>query len=437
MTHQTTILPKSEIEIEVTLPFEEFELHVKRAATALSEERDIEGFRKGKAPYDAVKQKFGEATIYERAAEHAVRKTYPNIVEDLMATPPEGRKEFLPIGSPDVTIIKLAPGNELIYKVKLSLMPAVAVPDYIAIAKHHNADKKEVAVSDEEIMKTIEWIRESRLVPSPVDRPAQISDGVEIDFEIGADSKKWENGQSKNHPLVIGKSKFIPGFEDHLIGMRANEEKKFSLTLPQDWHDKALAGKTIDVSVTMKSVKERILPELNDEFAKQLGTSESVDELKKNVSTGLMQEKKEKEQQRHRVLIIEAIAKDIKAELPDVLVEREREKMFDELKQGIEQMGMKFEDYLLHIKKTEDDLKKEWQEEAEKRVRVGLALREIANREHVSVTAEEIEEKSNEYLRQFNTPDGAQKQIDPERLQEYTKGILKNEKVFEFLENVK
>ncbi|MDZ4260580.1 MAG: trigger factor family protein, partial [Candidatus Sungbacteria bacterium] len=123
MTHQTTILPKSEIEIEVTLPFEEFELHVKRAATALSEERDIEGFRKGKAPYDAVKQKFGEATIYERAAEHAVRKTYPNIVEDLMATPPEGRKEFLPIGSPDVTIIKLAPGNELIYKVKLSLMP--------------------------------------------------------------------------------------------------------------------------------------------------------------------------------------------------------------------------------------------------------------------------------------------------------------------------
>lgn len=434
MNSHVTILPKSEIEIEVTLPFSEFELHVKRAATSLSEERDIEGFRKGKAPYDAVKNKFGEAAIYERAAEHAVRKTYPNLVQDLMAAPPEGMKEFLPIGSPDVTINKLAPGNELIYKVKLSLMPAVALPDYIAIAKGKNADKKEVTISDDEIARTLEWIRESRLVPNPVGRGAQTGDGVEIDFEIKHDGVPSEHGSSKNHPLVIGKGKFIPGFEDHLIGMSTSEEKKFSLTLPQDWHDKILAGKTVEISVVMKSVKERKLPELNDEFVKQIGKFESVDELKKNVSNGLMQEKKEKEQQRHRVRIIEEVAQKIKAELPDILVEREREKMFDELKQGIEQMGMKFEDYLVHIKKTEDDLKKEWQEEAEKRVRVGLSLREIANREHIDVSPEEIEEKSSEYVRQFGSPETAQKQIDPDRLREYTKGILKNEKVFKFLE---
>ena len=434
MNHALTKLPKSEIEIEVTLPFPEFEPHVKRAAVLMSEEREIEGFRKGKAPYDAIKKKFGEAAIYERAAEHAVRKTYPDIIENFGATPPQEMKEFLPIGSPEVTITKLAPGNELIYKVKLAIMPHAELPDYDAIAKRINADKKEVTVNEEEIENTIQWIRESRIVPISVDRAATTGDGVEIDFEIRHDGVKWENGESKNHPLVIGKAKFMPGFEDNLIGMKAGEEKNFSLALPQDWTDKALAGKMIDAHVVMKSVKERNIPELNDEFVKQLGKFESVQAFKQNIGAGLLQEKKEKDQQRRRTLVIEAIAKEIKTDVPEILVERELEKMFDELKSGIEQMGMKFEDYLLHIKKTVDDLKQEWREESEKRVRVGLALREIAKQQNINPSLQEIETRSNQYLKQYDSPETAQKQIDPERLREYTKGMLRNEKVFEFLE---
>ncbi len=435
MNHTLTTLPKSQIELEVILPFPEFELHVKRAAAAMSEERDIEGFRKGKAPYDAIKQKFGENAIYERAAEHAVRKTYPALMEELEDNPPDGMKQFLPVGAPAITITKLAPGNELIYKAAFSIMPEITLPDYQKIAKQFSGEKKEVHVTEDEIEKTLQWIRESRMEVATVEREAREGDGVEVDFEIRHGGVKWENGESKNHPLVIGKKTFIPGFEEQLIGMKAGEEKNFSLSLPDDWRDPALAGKAIDVHVTMRAAKERKIPELTNEFVKQLGAFESLDALKKNISDGLLQEKKEKEQQRVRVLIIEAIAKEIKAELPDVLVEREIDKMTQELKQGIEQMGMKWEDYLLHIKKTNDELKTEWRQEAEKRVRVGLALREIAKKENIHPSAEEIQERSEEFLRKYESPENAEKQIDPDRLREYTKGILKNEKVFEFLES--
>lgn len=436
MNHTLTQLPKSQIELEVTLPFSEFELHVKRAVVALSEERDVEGFRKGKAPYDAVKNKFGENVIYERAAEHAVRKTYPALIEELEDNPPENMKEFLPIGTPEITVTKLAPKNEFIYKAKLSLMPHVELPDYSAIAKHFAAEKKDVAITDDEIEKTLEWIRDSRTEVREVDRAAADGDAVEVDFEIRHGGVKWEGGESKNHPLIIGKKTFIPGFEDHLTGMKAGNEKNFSLTLPDDWRDVALKGKSIDIHVTMKQVKERKLPELTDEFVKQLGAFDSVDALKQNIATGLLQEKKDKEQQRVRVLVIEAIANKITAEFPEILVERELDKMIEEMHGNIEQMGMKWENYLSHIKKTIEELRTEWHEEAKKRVRVALALREIARKENINPSLEEIEKKSNEVIAQYGSPEDAHKQIDPTRLREYTKGILRNEKVFELLENM-
>lgn len=437
MTYTFIKLPKSEIELKVTLPFPEFELHVKREAAALSEEHDIEGFRRGKAPYDVIKQKFGEHEIYERAAEHAIRKTYPMLIEELEDNPPEGIKDFAPIGTPEITITKLAPGNELIFKAKFSLMPIVELPDYITIARKRAAEKKDAEVTDEEIAKTLEWIRESRMEQIPVEREAQNGDAVEIDFQIRHNGVKWENGESRNHPLVVGKKAFLPGFEEHLAGMKAGDEKDFSLTLPEDWHDKALKGKMIDVHVKMNIVKERKIPELTDEFVKQLGAFESVTALKQNIAVGLLQEKKEKEIQALRVSIIEAIAKNINAEIPEVLVEREREKMFEELKNSIEQMGMQWQDYLLHIKKNVEELRTECRPEAEKRVRIALSLREIARKEHIEPSVAEIQKKSNELLRQFDNTEDAQKKIDPDRLQEYAKGIVKNEKVFELLESMK
>lgn len=433
MQYIFNILPKSQIEIRVTIPFSEFEPHVKRAATAISEKIEIEGFRKGKAPYEQVRSKVGDAGIYEEAAELGVRVTYPEILKKIMENEAKGKT---PIGKPEITVTKLASGNEFTYTIRLALLPEVRLPEYRESARRARADKKTVSVTDEEVSNTLMWLRESRAPLITVDRSAEDGDTVEIDFEIRHGGVKIEGGDSRNHPLVIGRGKFMPGFEEHLIGMKAGEQKSFTLIVPQEWREKSFAGKALDITAHMKVVQERKLAELTDAFAKTLGDFTSLEALMTRIRENIEQEKKEKESQRIRGVMIEAIARDAKIDVPDVLIESELEKMMHEFEASIENMGMKWSEYLLHIKKTIEELKKEWRENAGKRVRVALCLREIAAREHIEPTEEEIKKATDDYLRQFATKEQTHTDLDPNDLKEYTRGILRNEKVFEFLENL-
>lgn len=434
MNYTLTYLPKSEAEVAVTLSFEEFEPYVQQGAVSISESVEIEGFRRGKAPYDVVKQRVGEAAIYERAADIAVRKTYPKLMEKMIAEEKEKGKKFFPIGRPEVTITKIAPGNELEFKVKFALLPEVKLPDYQSISKKIMEGKKDVSVTDEELDKTLLWLRESRAPLVAVDRPAKKDDAVEIDFEVRHGGVKIENGDSRNHPLVIGKGRFIPGFEDELVGMKAGEEKSFSLAAPEEWHEKNLAGKPLEFRVMMKSVQERRISDLTDDFAKSMGNFENVAALHASIKEGMQKEKEDKENQRVRATVIAEIAKNADIEVPEVLVNAELEKMFDELKSNIESMGMKWEDYIGHIKKTPEELAKEWREDALARVRSALCLRAIADKESIEVKEDEIQERANQYLRQFSSTEDAERKIDPDALRDYTIGILRNEKVFQLLE---
>lgn len=456
MNYQIAKLPKSEIEILVTTPFTDFEPQVKRAATLISEEIEIEGFRKGKAPYDIVKSRIGEQAIYERAAELAVRATYPNVLAGIR-NQESGIRDFLPVGQPQIVITKLAPGNELQYKVRTAIMPEVKLPDYKKIAKRVFAGEKEVSVSDEEVEKALEWVREAKAPIVTVSREARKGDRVEVDFEArlggvnphtisGATEDaseaqrqigvgvKIEGGESKNHPFIIGKSKFVPGFEKEIIGMKAGEEKTFTLKVPENWHEKNLAGKALDFRTSLRLVQEIQLPELTDEFAQSMGDFKGREDLKNSLRDSIGQEKKDKEKERLRVLTIEEVAGEAVINVPDVLIDGEAEKMLEELKSGVGQMGVRWEDYLAHIKKTIEDLRKEWRGEAEKRVRIALCLREIAKLEKIEPNKEEIEARSNQFLVQFKSAEETGKSVDAEGLREYTRGILQNEKVFELLE---
>ncbi|MBI3442807.1 MAG: trigger factor [Candidatus Sungbacteria bacterium] len=428
-------LPKSQIEILVTLPFSEFEPHVKKAAALISGTAKIEGFRPGKAPYDVVKNHVGEHAIYERAAEEAVRHTWGEIIKQVLGQEPFASHPF--IGRPDITVIKLAPGNEFVYKVTASYVPEVKLPDdYGVIAKRARKDKKEVGVEEGEVQKTLDWIRESRSELIVVERTAALGDAVEIDFEMRHGGVKIESGEGRDHSFILGKAKFVPGFEDALVGMKTGEEKTFTLVVPGDWRDASLSGKALDTNVKMRSVKERKLPELNDEFAKKLGAFESVGELKKNIHEGITEEKKEKEKQRIRIMIVDEIANKAEMDVPDILIASEIEKMLGEIKSGVEQMGMQFDDYLQHIGKTVEELKTTWQDEAVRRVCTALVLREIGHREKIEPALEEVEDAVQKYIRQFPAPEDAKKAINPDDLRAHVAGILRNEKVFEFLENM-
>jgi trigger factor len=271
-----------------------------------------------------------------------------------------------------------------------------------------------------------------------VDRPAREGDRVEVDFEIrpAGSGTKIAGGESKNHPVVIGQKRFIPGFEEALSGMKSGERKSFTLLAPGDWREKQFAGKALDFTAVMRLVQERRIPEENDEFAKGLSDFSTIDTLRSSVREGLLNEKMDKERQRIRRLIISEIAKEAKMELPEVLVEAEIDKMIAELKTGVAQMRMQWNDYLLHIGKTDESMRSYSREEALPRTRIALALREIALRENIDPSEERIAERANQILVQFKNAQEADTAIDPGQLREYTKGVLRNEKVFEFLESV-
>lgn len=305
--------------------------------------------------------------------------------------------------------------------------------------------KNRLEVKEEETRKALDYLQNSRAKIITVNRPAKKNDRVEIDFEVRQAGVKLEDGTSKNHPLILGQGRFLPGFEKKLEGMKSGEEKEFSLKTPADWPIQKIANKNLDFRVKMNLVQERDLPALDDEFAKSLGNFESLNNLKKSIREGILKEKEIKERERIRIELIEKVAQESEIEAPDILIRQEIEKMLAEFRASITSLGLDFEIYLRESKKTIDDLKKDWQKQAEKRVRIALCLREIAEKENIEVSDEEVKEQINEDLKHYPNVEEVEKNIDPSpsaeggrvdlnALKEYTKNVLRNEKVFELLE---
>ena len=415
MKHEFKGLPNSEAAIDVIVSFPELEPFLERAASLISEEMEVEGFRRGKAPYEIVAKKIGEMRIYEKAANLAVEKFYLEIMKQLM----EEKKDFTPIGRPEIIITKLAPGNDLEYKIKIAILPVFDLPEYKSIAKKIMAGKKEAVVSDEEVRKSLNRIADSRSTAREVRRPVGNGDLAEIDFEVRKEAVLIDGGHSKNHPLVVGEGRFIPGFEDKLLGMQKDEEKSFDLKAPDDYREKSLAGQILNFKVRINSVKEKTTPELTDEFARSLGKFSSLDELKKSVREGMTFEKENKESKRLRLGIIDEIASKTRMELPGVLIEAELEKMLQELKQGVENMQIEWTDYLMQIKKSEEDLRKEWLLQAIRRVKTALCLAKIAKLEKIEPSEEEIKKEADSILSQYGSEKDARKNIDEEVLRAF------------------
>jgi trigger factor len=218
--------------------------------------------------------------------------------------------------------------------------------------------------------------------------------------------------------------------------MSQSEEKEFSLKIPENFWEKTLAGKIADFKVKMGQVNEREIPEINDDFIQSVGRFESLEALKKNISEGLLMEKEIKEKERFRIEIADKIAAKTELELPVILIKQECEKMLNELNLDVESRGLKFEDYLSQIKRTADNLKEEFREPAQRRVRIALILRAVAQKEKIEPTSSEIKEKMNEVLKCCPDIKTAEKKVNLAELYERIAGILTNEKVFEYLESL-
>jgi len=388
-------LPKSQIELEIEVPADEFDNFIERATLNLGKDLEIRGFRKGKAPKNIIEEHIGPEKILIEAGDLAVNETYKKAILE---------NKIEAIFQPKIEIKKLAKGNDLVFSAKTAVLPEVKLPDYRKIAS--KIKKNKVRVEEKEIENALKWLQKSRAKFTAKNQVAQKGDFVEIEYsspQIGQEAQK--------DAFVLGEGHFLPGFEEKIIGMKSGEEKE-NITLNKD-------GKDIILKVKVISVQNVELSEVNDEFAKSLGKFDNLDALKKNIKQGLVLEKEQAEKQRTKQEILEKIGEKTKVEIPDVLIENEQKQILENLKKMVsERLKISFQDYLKKLGKTEKQVSDSFLLESQKKVRNYLILREIGKREKIEVSEEELAG------------------LDPERPKEYSREVIKTEKTFAVLENL-
>lgn len=414
-------LDQNKYELAVEVGKEELVKYLELAESRISHKTKINGFRKGKAPREMIHKEVGDQPILEEALDLALRDSLTKTID----------KEGLEVLKVDDLSIKENSASKLFYTVRLALFPSVTIGGL----KDLKIKRREITIERKDIDDALEFLRVSRSKFISKDKPIERGDRVEIDFEVTSGGLPIEGGMSRNHPLVVGDNKFIPGFEEQLIGLKHDEEKTFSLTAPKDYFYKNIAGKNLDFKVKISSVQVIQKPELTDSFVKTLGRFETLKDLESNISEGILVEKKAKEEQRVRIELLAAILDKSKINVPNNMVEERLDDMMTNFDNELHAKGMELSLYLAHLNKTNDDLRKDWLSEAKKQVSFSLILKKIAKDRNISPTPQEIEEAASQIIQGAALRGEVnQENIDIENLKEVAAVNLINEKVFSFLE---
>ena len=413
-------LQKNQMELVIEVSSEEIKSNLEAAAQRLSKQIKIEGFRPGKAPYDIVKAKVGEAAILEGALEDIVQKTYNQAIKD---------EHLVTVGPPKIEVEKAAPGNPIVYRATISLLPELKMADLKSV----KVKRKKVEVTEEKIDKTIEELRKMQKKEVITDKPAAKEDKLVVDMDMFLDKVPVEGGQTKDHQVYLSDNHFVPGLQEKLVGMSRGEEREFALPFPKEHYNKALADKNVDFKVKAKEVFEVKLPEVNDEFAKNIGF-QSVDDLTKQVKVNIQKEDEQKEEQRLEGEIVDEIIKKSEfTDIPEVLLDAEIDKMIHELEHSISAQGLKFDDYLKHIKKTKEELKNEFVSQAERRVKGALIMRQVTESQAIDVSDKEVEEEVNRLIEMYKNDPETQDKIKEEGYKAFLRNVLVNRKAIAYL----
>ncbi|MFA5813067.1 MAG: trigger factor [Patescibacteria group bacterium] len=421
MQYSSKKLEKSQIEITITVTPEECRPHLEKAAQRISVRTAIKGFRPGKAPYDIVKREAGEMAILQEALESIIQKTFFHaaITEEKLET----------IGMPKIDVDKIAPGNDLVYRAVVAVLPLVNLPDL----KKIKVEKKEAKIDAKKVEETLDALRGMRAKEVIKQGPAQGTDKLTIDMDMLIDNVPVEGGQAKNYHVYLGESHYIPGFNEQVKGMKEGEEREFQLDFPVTHYQKHLAGRRVNFKVKAKGVYERQLPELDEEFAKTFG-QENVEKLRALVNNNLLQEAEQKIKQQTEIDILEQLIANTEfGDLPEVLIDSERQKMFYELKRDLERNGVSIEQYLQDIKKGEKELFEDFKNQAEKRAKAALISRQVAKEQNIIVSDEELD-KEVELIRQAYANDkDTRENLKKPKVRESLAVTVQNRKIMEYL----
>lgn len=418
-------LEKNRVKLTFTMTQEEILPYLHEAATRLSQQSSIPGFRPGKAGYEIVVQRFGEMKILEEALETIIRKSY---VEAVLA------HNIETVGSPKIDVEKLAPQNDIVFTAEVTRMPkTLELADY----KSLNIEPKKVEVEQKEIDLALRDLQrmQTKEVRAPKDSPVSATDKVVVSMNIKKDGVPVEGGQSPNHAIYLTEEYYIPGFKEQLVGLREGDAKSFVLPFPENHVQKMLAGQEAQFEITINELFHLQPPEIDDAFASALGMKD-LPALMDAISHNLQEEKHHEEHTRQEREVLELLAKKSRfEEIPDLLLNEEINKMIGELKREIEAQGAEFETYVSNLKKTLAQLKMDLTPQALTRIKVALVMRAVAEKESVEVTEQEIDTKLDRLAARYEDKETKQQIYSPQ-YREYIEQILKNKKVIELLKGM-
>ncbi|MEH7116603.1 trigger factor [Neobacillus vireti] len=354
---------------------------------------NVPGFRKGKMPRGMFEKRFGVESLYQDALDILLPEAYGSAIDET---------GIEPIDRPDIDIEQMEKGKELIFKATVQVKPEVKLGEY----KGLEVEALDAAVTDEDVANELKTMqeRQAELVVKE-DSEAVNGDTVVLDFEGFVNGEAFEGGKAENHSLELGSGSFIPGFEEQLVGVKAGESKDVEVTFPEEYHAAELAGKPAVFKVTVHEIKGKELPELDDEFAKDVDEEvETLDALKEKIKTRLEDSKKHEAEHHLRDSLVEKAAENAEVEIPEVMVTTEVNRMLQEFEQRLQMQGMNLDLYFQFSGQDENALREQMKEDAVKRVKVNLTLEAIAKAENLEVTEEDVNAELEKMAGMYNMP---------------------------------
>ena len=375
-------LENQQVELNITVPAAELEKAYDAAAKRIAGRVNIPGFRKGKAPKKIVERHVGKQNIMTDAFEVVAPKAFNEALD---------QEKIEIVTRPDIDVDTLELGKDLVFKAVATKKPEVELGEY----KNLQVQVEKDVVDDEAVQQQLVRMldRQADMVDAEEGAAVEKENFITLDFKGFVDGEAFAGGEGKDYPLQIGSNAFIPGFEDQLIGAKVGEEKEVNVSFPEDYHSEELKGKPAVFKCTVKSIKKKVLPELNDEFAKKASTFQTLDELKADLRSNLEKSAETKAETEKREKAINMAADNAKIDIPEVMIDNRVNAMIQEMALRLEQQGLELEQYMAYAGTDINKLRENYREPAASNVKIDLVLEAIAKAEGIKVEAEDLDKE--------------------------------------------
>ena len=413
--------PKSTVLLEIELPPERMSRAVDEAVRHVSRRTRVPGFRPGKAPRQVLERHLVPGVVFDEAVDHLVQDAYREALAE---------QDILPLTNPDVEVIQAEEGKSFIFKATVQVRPAIVLGDYQNFNFRPDID----TIDDGRVDHVLGELRDQNAALAAIeDRGARDGDYAVISFVGTRDGEPFEGGTSERMPLILGQERLIPGFEANLVGLKVGESTAFDIAFPEDYPETTLAGQTAHFAVEIRELREKVQPDLDEEFIKTLGDFADLDALRADIRRRLERNALDRSRHDFADRIIEYTVANATVELPDILVDQEVEVMHDEFRGSLARQGITAEAYLKAVEKTDGDMYAEFRPGAEKRVRTLLVLSAVADAEKIIVPDVDVDAEVERGRERYASDQRLTEYFDSERGRAYIRSTLRRSRVVETL----